>query len=118
MKQLVLTALVAVLGLILMVACEATAGPTFTPGPTLRPTAAPKPTVTPIGQAILWCQDCADIGMEINLWNAPQRSQVVGSLPHGTRVTVLEKATCEGRTLLKVRGDAQMGWVTAEFLKR
>ena len=80
---------------------------------TAEPSRTPVPTVQR-RTATLWCEDCAAIGMKINLWNLPQRTQVVGSLPHNTRVIVLEQETHDGRTLYQVSGSGQTGWVTAE----
>jgi hypothetical protein len=114
MKKLVLCVLSLVFLGLLIAVCQ---GPAHNPSPTPGPTAESKPSAEPIGKAVLWCPDCADIGMKINLWNSPQRSQVVGMLPHKTTVTMLEKGTHDGRILYRVSGKGQSGWVTVEFLK-
>ena len=41
----------------------------------------------------IWCPECADEGMEINLWDKPgglaEGAQTIDSLPHSTRVEEL-----------------------------
>jgi len=65
--------------------------PTATPVPTPRPVEA-IPTPTP---RLAWvnCPECAEEGIAINLWESsgPDRGRVVGELPHGTEVEILEE---------------------------
>ncbi len=61
------------------------------------PTPMPTATSTPPSVKVwLRCQECADIGMEINLWKTPSRQGVAGSVPHNTQVYVLETKSYEG----------------------
>jgi len=73
-----------------------------------------RPTPTPAAETRAWlsCKDCADIGMLINLWDSPARGQVIGKLPHGHAITILESR--EGHCL--VSGDGQKGWVSAAMV--
>ena len=70
---------------------------------------------------VLWCEDCAAVGMDGNLWSSADRpaAQVVGSLPHGTPVTVLEarRNTTENQTYDKVRAQGKTGWAPAALLR-
>jgi hypothetical protein len=93
--------------------------------PQMRPTATPPlhplptPTETPRYE-YLSCYDCAAEGMEINLWayNGNERTRIVGSLPHGTRVRVLDSdwSDTEGRYYHRVQGGGEQGWVSENFL--
>lgn len=71
------------------------------------------------GQAILVCQDCAEIGMNINLWTEPgdlaSGARVGGSAPHNTKATILDQAA--GWYKVKASNGAT-GWLQAEFVKR
>lgn len=65
------------------------------------------------------CADCAAAGMEINLWADPDRTSVVGSVPHGTSATVIDRTTnSEGRIVYRVRALGNSGWVTSNFIDR
>jgi hypothetical protein len=55
-----------------------------------RPAATSAPSEPEPFTALLWCEDCADVGMDINLWDSPDRDYVTGSLPHNTIVSVLD----------------------------
>lgn len=55
---------------------------------------------------------------QINLWDSPSRKRVVGKLPHGTRVRVLEKAWAGGRWHYRIRHPLRRGWVPKSFLSR
>jgi hypothetical protein len=86
--------------------------------PTERlPTRAPQPTATRYS-VVLQCSDCADIGMEINLWDSPERNKVVGSVPHGAGVFVLDSRTSstDGRTYFRVKRGEVTGWVSSSFI--
>jgi hypothetical protein len=66
--------------------------------------------------ATLHCSDCADAGIAINLWDSPQRSQVVGRANHLDRVTIIESASHNGRTVYRVNADGVRGWVTEDLV--
>lgn len=66
----------------------------------------------------LVCQECADAGMQINLWVDSERTQISGSVPHGTTVTVLNFSIIGGRVLYQVRVGNVVGWVTSNFIKK
>jgi len=82
-----------------------------TPVPTVRPQATTYPVT-------LVCEDCADIGMEINLWSTPSRSGVAGSVPHNTPATVLETSVYQGVLHYKVRARGITGWVSELFIQK
>lgn len=54
----------------------------------------------------------------IQLWNSPDRTQVVGKLRHGTRVRILEKIWRreDDRWYYRIRRVFRQGWVSAPFL--
>jgi len=70
---------------------------------------------------VLWCEDCAAIGMDVNLWSGADRpaARVVGRLPHGTPVMILEsrRNTTESQTYYKVQAQGQTGWVPATLIR-
>lgn len=77
---------------------------------------APQPTAW---RVTLVCKDCADAGMEINLWDSPSRNRVTGQVAHGTRVTVLEarQNVGEGRAYYHVKVGGERGWVPEDFVR-
>ena len=79
------------------------------------PAAVAQPTTYPV---TLVCEECADIGMEINLWSTPSRSGVAGSVPHNTPATVLETSTYQGVVHYKVTADGITGWVSELFVEK
>lgn len=69
----------------------------------------------------LICADCAEGGLDINLWDAPTRTRVTGHVPHGTRVTVLETASNadEGRQYYHVTAaNGESGWLPEDFVQK
>ena len=74
------------------------------------------PTPTP-KTAWLYCPDCADVEMKINLWQngGSDRGTVVGKAAHADEVFVLEskKDSSEGRYYyrVKVKETGATGWV-------
>jgi len=87
-----------------------------------RKRVTPRPTPTP-HIAHLYCPDCRDIGMWINLWQRGQadRGRVVAEAPHGTEVIILERRSepSEDRDYLKVKimATGQTGWVPEPFVR-
>jgi len=96
--------------------------------PTSRPTQEPmtietdKGTLTVPGNAFMDGRDleAADpvTVITINIWDKPQRSQVVCTLAHGTEVELLEaeKPTGESRYYIKVKSGTCEGWVSEPFV--
>lgn len=113
MKNLVFTLIAAVL----LAACSSDL--TAVPATATTP---PKPTDPPptAYQATLFCQDCADAGMEINLWETPERDglRTTGSVPHNTAVTVLDSRMVNGTRHYKVRHVNVVGWVSELMVKK
>jgi len=105
MKQ---SALVVCLAFVL-VACGATTKPV--------PTATPEPKPTTF-TVILYCPDCADIGMAINLWSTPSRSGISGKANHGDTCTVTDTDTYDGLLHYKVTCGSQAGWVSENLVRR
>ena len=89
------------------------------PSPTRPWTWTPTATRRPHYE-FLSCYDCEAEGMEVNLWayDGDKRTRIVGSLPHGTRVVVLDTdwSDAEGRYYHRVEGDGEKGWVSENFL--
>jgi hypothetical protein len=84
-----------------------------TPTPTRIPTAT-----YAVYSTKLTCRDCAEIGMEINLWKDPNKSladgnRAIASLPHGTTVQV----TAKNSGWYKVSANGIFGWVKADFVE-
>lgn len=66
----------------------------------------------------LKCSECAEIGMQINLWTTPSRAGVAGSVPHNTSATVLDTDSYNGVLHYKVRANGITGWVSEGFVNR
>jgi hypothetical protein len=70
-------------------------------------------------EVTLRCDECAEAGMEINLWQSPDNRRTVGSVPNRTRVTVLDQDFDSGGTLhYKVSGGGVTGWVSELMVER
>lgn len=76
-----------------------TAAPSRTPGPSFTP--GPLKTLLP--KVKLICPECADIGININIWSTPSRKGVEGSVPHNTTVIVLETKTYNSVLYYKIQ---------------
>ena len=89
-------------------------------GPMPTPRLSP-PTPTPY-TAYLYCPDCADAGMPINLWERGQadRGRQIALGFHGDQVLVLDRQRepVEERDYLRVRvvGSGVSGWVPEPFV--
>lgn len=80
-----------------------------------------RPAVVPTTfRATAYCPDCAEEGMEINVWDSIDRDRVVGTVPHGEAITVFDSArhNGEGRTYYHVRYGSVVGWLPLEFVMR
>jgi hypothetical protein len=84
-----------------------------TPVPTTQPT--PVPTTYSV---TLFCQDCADIGMKINIWTSTSKVGVAGSVPHNTQVTVYGVTTYDGVVFYNVGTNGIRGWITEMFVQK
>lgn len=80
---------------------------------------APPPARSTI-QALLVCNECAEIGQPIYLWATPEGSGVVGSVPNHTPVTVLEMDMDMRTGLLyyQVSGAGSSGWVAYQYVQK
>jgi hypothetical protein len=64
-------------------------------------------------EVTLRCDECAEAGMDINLWASPDNRRVVGSVPNLTRATVLDEDFNSGGTLhYQVSAGGVTGWVS------
>ena len=85
--------------------------PKFDQPAVARPTFAPVPVS-------LYCLDCADIGMDVNLWCKPagagEGASVVGSKPHGTKC----QAVASQAGFYKVKCAGATGWVKASIVRK
>lgn len=80
--------------------------------------AAAPPTAPPAARTVtLYCPDCAEVGMAINLWDSPTDiwggAVVVGRRPHGTVCTVL----AEDEDFTRVDCGGTTGWVQNTLLR-
>lgn len=79
----------------------------------------PSPTPTPY-TVVLVCDDCAALGMDINIWQnaGTSRGSVAFSVPHNTTVNVLDsKIADDGRRWYNVEYNGNDGWVAQDFVK-
>lgn len=67
-------------------------------------------------QAVLLCEDCAEEGILINLWDSPKKQKVLGSVPHLTEVTITAADSLDGVIYYKVRGSGLFGWISEPFV--
>jgi|GEM_PF-2144564 len=91
------------------------------PAPTLVPTATIVPTPTPTTyQVYLYCADCVELGMDINLWETVDRQNLVttGSAPNHAQVTLLEWQEYDGVMYFKVEYQGQIGWVSEQMVSK
>jgi len=65
----------------------------------------------------LVCYECADAGIEINLWDSPQRVKVVGTVPHMSRAVYLDSETVGGKKYYRISHNGVRGWLPAEFVR-
>jgi hypothetical protein len=104
--------------------------PTAVPEPSLSPSPTPERTILETDDGLIEIpgpayMDGRDLEaadpvtvMTINIWDTPQRSEVVCTIEHGTPVDVLriEEGEAEGRYYLKVKSGACEGWVSESFV--
>ncbi len=74
--------LVVAIGAMVQIACGQQSGTV-----TVQP--QPEPTTYSV---TLFCEDCAEIGIEIILWKNPNSHGIVGSVPHNPRAIILDSA--------------------------
>ena len=67
----------------------------------------------------LYCPECQEAGMKINIWETPSRAglKTTGSLPHGTQVTVIDKAYHDGMSQYKITHQGITGWVSELMIR-
>lgn len=102
-----------------------TSTPTQPPATTTRTvTFTPTITRTPLlGEGILWCPECADISMLVNLWErgGANRGRIIGRANHGDKVRVLDRNydTSESRYyyLVRVKKTGAEGWVPETLIQ-
>ena len=78
----------------------------------------PNPTTYAV---MLTCDDCAQAGMNINVWQnaGTSRGNVVFNVPHQTTVTVLGTKTADdGRLWYNVEYNGKKGWIASDFVNR
>ena len=107
----------------------ATAPPTNTPEPTATPRPSPMPPTEETVTAWLSGMECDGrspaygevVVPEINIWqkHGPDRGRVVGRLPHGTKVDILDTIYLaqESRSWYRVHFGAITGWVAEPFVR-
>lgn len=64
----------------------------------------------------LWCADCVEIGMAINLWDRPggmaDGATVVARGRHGEPCTLTDSRSVGGREFVRVDCESGSGWLT------
>jgi hypothetical protein len=82
---------------------------------TPQPALPPAPTTYPV---MLLCQDCANVGMDIYLWETPERKGLAttGKVPPHTQAIVLDATSYEGVLYYKVQANGLVGWVSELFV--
>jgi hypothetical protein len=89
-----------------------------TPPSTGVPSFSPAPDRQQIGW--LSCHFCYERDLEITLWqyDGEKRTRILGSLPHGTRVEILESDwnDAEQRSYYRIYGGGREGWISEEFV--
>jgi hypothetical protein len=83
----------------------------------VRPTLKPRPTATTYFVEIR-CQECADIGMKINIWANTFDVILRGSVPHGTTARVHKTYTRDGIKYFEVTAGGIRGLVSEEFIHK
>jgi len=69
-----------------------------------------------VTKAYLDCADCADVGVNITLWEYTTQIKAIGQLPHGTEVEVHESKSSAGKTWYRVGAEGESGWVSSPFV--
>ena len=66
--------------------------------------------------AYLYCPECQEVGMKINVWKSPSREglETVGSYPHGTMVTVIGNEAGH----YKIKKGSVIGYVSTIMIKK
>ena len=80
----------------------------------------PLPPLPTTYTVVIWCQECADIRMSINVWEkaGTTRGSVVYSVPYSTTITVLSSKTADdGRRWYRVSYLGKTGWIPSSFVK-
>jgi hypothetical protein len=81
-----------------------------------------QPKVNPtVYTVMLICDDCAQAGMNINVWQnaGTSRGNVVFSVPHQTSVNVVGSKTADdGRLWYNVEYNGKTGWIAKDFVNQ
>ncbi|HUN24398.1 MAG TPA: SH3 domain-containing protein [Anaerolineales bacterium] len=81
-----------------------------------------QPKVSPTTYIVkLVCDDCAQAGIEINVWQnaGTSRGNVIFRVPHQTSVNVVDsKNADDGRLWYKVEYNGKTGWIAKDFVNR
>jgi len=110
MKKGLLIICLAVVVFSLLVGC----GSQSTPEPTAtkqEPTSTKQPEI----EVVLVCDECAEIGMEINIWSSQFSGKVIFSVPNRTVVTRIDREYEDGRYWIKIRYQGKTGWILEDF---
>jgi len=101
MKKGLLIICLAVVVFSLLVGC----GSQSTPEPTAtkqEPTSTKQPEI----EVVLVCDECAEIGMEINIWSSQFSGKVIFSV---------HREYEDGRYWIKIRYQGKTGWILEDF---
>ena len=79
-------------------------------------------SATPLPRVTIWCPDCADAGMEVNLWSkaggAAAGATVLSSVPHDTIVSEVRARSVDGVSYIRVDYRGNRGWLTKSLIRR
>ena len=103
MKKGLLIICLAVVVFSLLVGCGSQSTP--------EPTAKKQPEI----EVVLVCDECAEIGMEINIWSSQFSGKVIFSVPNRTVVTRIDREYEDGRYWIKIRYQGKTGWILEDF---
>ena len=109
---------IGILAMLVLVACAIGILGTLMLNSAPNTQAQPSPTIYTV---ILICDDCAEIGMEINIWQnaGTSRGNVSFRVPHNTTVNVLNsKIADDERRWFRVEHNGNTGWIAEDFVRK
>jgi hypothetical protein len=69
-------------------------------------------------RVIIVCEECKELNIPIDLWDAPEQNESVGQVAHNTKGIVLQKRSYNGVMFYRVRAGGYTGWISRGFIER
>lgn len=114
--------LLAIIAIVLFISCCLLLTIPYIQSSISKTRATPTPTKSAV-PALTNCQDCAEEGILISLWEHPAgnssgRGKTVGKLPHNSKISILDQRFVSGeeRFYYLVKGDSVQGWLQEPFV--